>query len=186
MSSGDTSLSSLFAIKLVNREPTILSWSWKQPLEIFRIRARLSGLSQFCIPEMTFENVVKDLEVTLTYEDPLYEGNSQLAGIREDNTYTYYLSTSATALENGTLKTVEPTPSGTDYVKNGTVTIGAGETGNEVQFYWKKTDELPALELRAERREDGKFILSYIKEEATEEKGEVVEETLTPPQTEQE
>ena len=37
--------------------------------------------------------------------------------------------------------------------------IGAGETGNEVQFYWKKTDELPALELRAERREDGKFIL---------------------------
>ena len=52
--------------------------------------------------------------------------------------------------------------------------IGAGETGNEVQFYWKKTDELPALELRAERREDGKFILSYIKEEATEEKQEFV------------
>ena len=52
--------------------------------------------------------------------------------------------------------------------------IGAGETGNEVQFYWKKTDELPSLELRAERREDGKFILSYIKEEATEEKQEFV------------
>ena len=52
--------------------------------------------------------------------------------------------------------------------------IGAGETGNEVQFYWKKTDELPALELRAERREDGKFILSYIKEEATEEREEFI------------
>ena len=52
--------------------------------------------------------------------------------------------------------------------------IGAGETGNEVQFYWKKTDELPALELRDERREDGKYILSYIKEEATEEKQEFV------------
>lgn len=52
--------------------------------------------------------------------------------------------------------------------------IGAGETGNEVQFYWKKTEKLPALELRAERREDGKFILSYIKEEATEEKQEFV------------
>ena len=52
--------------------------------------------------------------------------------------------------------------------------IGAGETGNEVQFYWKKTDELPALELRAERREDGKFVLSYIKEEASKEKEEFV------------
>lgn len=50
--------------------------------------------------------------------------------------------------------------------------IGAGESGNEVQFYWKKTDELPALELRAQRREDGKFILTYIKEEASEEKQE--------------
>ena len=52
--------------------------------------------------------------------------------------------------------------------------IGAGETGNEIQFYWKKTDELPALELRAERREDGKFVLSYIREEATEERKEFV------------
>jgi len=52
--------------------------------------------------------------------------------------------------------------------------IGAGVTGNEVQFYWKKTDELPALELRAERREDGKFMLSYIKEEASKEKEEFV------------
>ena len=52
--------------------------------------------------------------------------------------------------------------------------IGAGVTGNEVQFYWKKTDELPALELRAERREDGKFVLSYIKEEASKEKEEFV------------
>ena len=52
--------------------------------------------------------------------------------------------------------------------------IGAGETGNEVQFYWKKTDELPALELRAEKREDGKFVLSYIREEATKEKQEFV------------
>lgn len=52
--------------------------------------------------------------------------------------------------------------------------IGAGETGNEIQFYWKKTEKLPALELRAERREDGKFILSYIKEEATNEKQEFV------------
>lgn len=52
--------------------------------------------------------------------------------------------------------------------------IGAGETGKEIQFYWKKTEELPALELRAERREDGKFVLSYIKEEATKEKQEFV------------
>ena len=52
--------------------------------------------------------------------------------------------------------------------------IGAGETGEEVQFYWKKTDELPALELRAERREDGKFVLAYIKEEASEEKQEFI------------
>ena len=52
--------------------------------------------------------------------------------------------------------------------------IGAGETGNEVQFYWKKTDELPALELRAERREDGKFILSYIREEESKDKKEFI------------
>lgn len=52
--------------------------------------------------------------------------------------------------------------------------IGAGETGNEIQFYWEKTEELPALELRAERREDGKFVLSYIREEATKEKQEFV------------
>ena len=52
--------------------------------------------------------------------------------------------------------------------------IGAGETGNEIQFYWKKTDKLPALELRVTRREDGQFILSYIKEEASKDKGEFV------------
>ena len=52
--------------------------------------------------------------------------------------------------------------------------IGAGEEGNEAKFYWEKTDELPALELRAERREDGKFILSYIKEEAGNGKEEFV------------
>ena len=52
--------------------------------------------------------------------------------------------------------------------------IAAGKTGEEIQFYWKKTEELPALELRVERREDGKFILSYIKEEASKEKEEFI------------
>ena len=52
--------------------------------------------------------------------------------------------------------------------------IGAGETGNEIQFYWKKTEELPALEVKVARREDGKFILTYIKEEATAEKPEFI------------
>lgn len=52
--------------------------------------------------------------------------------------------------------------------------VGAGETGNEVQFYWKETEKLPALELRAEKREDGKFILSYIREEASKDKEEFV------------
>ena len=45
--------------------------------------------------------------------------------------------------------------------------IGAGETGNEINFYWKKTDELPALELRTRLEKDGKYYLTYIKEEAT-------------------
>lgn len=52
--------------------------------------------------------------------------------------------------------------------------IGAGETGNEIQFYWKRTEELPALEVRVKREEDGKFILTYIKEEATEDREEFV------------
>jgi len=57
--------------------------------------------------------------------------------------------------------------------------IGAGETGNEIQFYWKRTDRLPALELRAEKREDGKYILSYIREEATQGKEEFVWDKAT-------
>ena len=52
--------------------------------------------------------------------------------------------------------------------------IGAGETGDEIQFFWKKTDELPALELKVERRADGKFVLVYIKEEASKEKQEFI------------
>jgi len=44
--------------------------------------------------------------------------------------------------------------------------VGAGNNGNEIQFYWEKTENMPALELRTERREDGKFVLTYIKEEA--------------------
>lgn len=45
--------------------------------------------------------------------------------------------------------------------------IGAGKTGKEINFYWKKTDELPALELRTRLEDNGKYYLSYIREEAT-------------------
>ena len=48
--------------------------------------------------------------------------------------------------------------------------IGAGKTGNEINFYWKKTDELPALEVRVRLEENGKYYLTYIREEATKEK----------------
>ena len=48
--------------------------------------------------------------------------------------------------------------------------IGAGETGNEINFYWKKTDELPALELRTRLEKDGKYYLTYIREEASKDK----------------
>ena len=48
--------------------------------------------------------------------------------------------------------------------------IGAGKTGNEISFYWKKTDDLPALELRVRLEEDGKYYLTYIREEASKEK----------------
>ena len=49
---------------------------------------------------------------------------------------------------------------------------GAGKTGNELNFYWKKTDTLPALEVRTIRLENGKFYLSYIKEDASKDKEE--------------
>ena len=44
--------------------------------------------------------------------------------------------------------------------------IGAGETGKEINFYWKKTDDLPALELRTRLENDGKYYLTYIREES--------------------
>ena len=47
---------------------------------------------------------------------------------------------------------------------------GAGKSGNELSFYWKKTGNIPALEVRTVRLENGGFYLSYIKEEATKEK----------------
>ena len=57
--------------------------------------------------------------------------------------------------------------------------IGAGKTGSEINFYWKQTgpDELPnlvdgypALEVRVRLEEDGKYYLTYIREEASNEK----------------
>ena len=52
--------------------------------------------------------------------------------------------------------------------------IGAGGTEKELHFYWKENDKLPALELKTKRREDGKFILTYIREEAGNGKEEFV------------
>lgn len=78
-------------------------------------------------------------------------------------------------------KEIVLSPKNIEYLINSKIVdyIGAGETGNEIQFYWKKTDELPALELRAVRREDGKFVLSYIKEEKSKEKPEFVWDSNT-------
>ncbi len=50
--------------------------------------------------------------------------------------------------------------------------IGAGETGNEIQFYWKKTEQYPALELKVALKDDGTYELTYIKEDASAEKPE--------------
>ena len=72
-------------------------------------------------------------------------------------------------------------PNNIEYLMNSDLVdyIGAGGTGNELQFYWKKTDKLPALEVRVAKREDGKFILTYIKEEASAEKQEFLWEKDT-------
>ena len=80
------------------------------------------------------QNVVKNIDVTLTYADPLYGANNELAGIRENNTYEYYLSTSNTELVGGTLVTINPAPTGDSYVKTATINIGSGETGVRYLF----------------------------------------------------
>ena len=58
------------------------------------------------------KNVVKNLDVTLTFSDPLYNGAS-MAGLRDGEgsgyTYEYYLSTSSSSLTGGTLTTMNPT-----------------------------------------------------------------------------
>ena len=57
--------------------------------------------------------------------------------------------------------------------------ISKRKTGSEINFYWKQTgpDELPnlvggypALEVRVRLEEDGKYYLTYIREEASNEK----------------
>ncbi len=65
-------------------------------------------------------------------------------------------------------------PKNIEYLMNSQLVdfIGAGPTGNELQFYWKATENLPALEVKVTRREDGKFVLTYMKEEASKDKPE--------------
>ena len=46
---------------------------------------------------------------------------------------------------------------------------GTGENPNEFKFFWKSDDTYPALEVDIIKR-DGKFYLTYIKEEASMEK----------------
>ena len=71
----------------------------------------------------TNQNVVKQLDVTLTYKDALYKDSISMAGLRDDNVYTYYLSTSDSALDGGSLTTINPAPTGTADLKTATITI---------------------------------------------------------------
>ena len=48
--------------------------------------------------------------------------------------------------------------------------IGTNAEGNELYFYWKSTEQLPALEVRTKLQNDGKYYLTYIREEASEKK----------------
>ena len=48
--------------------------------------------------------------------------------------------------------------------------IGAGETGKEINFYWKKSDVFPALEIKTRLENDGKYYITYIREEASEDR----------------
>ena len=80
------------------------------------------------------QDVVKNIDVTLTYKDPLYKDNAQLAGLKDSNIYEYYLSTSDTELLGGELTTIDPAPTGDAYTKTATINIGSTETGTRHLF----------------------------------------------------
>mgnify|MGYP003303286481 CR=1 FL=1 len=61
---------------------------------------------------------------------------------------------------------IELSPRNLDYLlESETVDfIGEGKTEEEMQFFWKKTEEYPELELRIKRNNKGKYVLTYIRE----------------------
>ena len=48
---------------------------------------------------------------------------------------------------------------------------GSDVTGDVIKFYWKETEMYPALEVRTKLESDGKYYLTYIKEDARGERG---------------
>ena len=67
---------------------------------------------------------------------------------------------------------IELSPENIKYLLNSKLVdyIGAGETGNEINFYWKESNDIPALEVRTRLENDGKYYLTYIREEASKDK----------------
>ncbi len=58
--------------------------------------------------------------------------------------------------------------------------IGAGEKGKGGQFYWKASEKYPALEVRVALDEaTGRYLLTYLREEAGPEKDEFVWDSST-------
>ena len=43
---------------------------------------------------------------------------------------------------------------------------GSDVTGDVINFYWRETEQYPALEVRTKLDSDGKYYLTYIKEDA--------------------
>ena len=67
---------------------------------------------------------------------------------------------------------IELSPQNIEFLLNSQLVdfYGAGETGNEFNFYWKETEQFPALEVRTRVESDGKYYLTYIREEASKER----------------
>lgn len=65
---------------------------------------------------------------------------------------------------------IELSPRNLDYLLENEIVdfIGEGETKEEMQFFWKKTEEYPELELRIKRNDKGKCVLTYIRESSME------------------
>ena len=52
--------------------------------------------------------------------------------------------------------------------------FGAGETGNEMQFYWRESEKYPPLEIRVKRDPKGRILLTYINEHAKDTTGQFI------------